>query len=63
MVQYVQVSNRKVVGHYDSRESPLPAQDVIQQMFVAVRRYSVDLIVGRHHALHAAFLDSGFERL
>ena len=63
MVQYVQISNSKIVGHYNSGESPFPAQDVIQQMFVAVGRYSVNFIVGRHHALHAAFFHCGFERL
>src|SRR5580700_6104453 len=56
-----QLCRAKIVGGYQTLESPFLAQDVLEQVLVTVRWDSVDFVVGGHHRGYVRFLDSGFE--
>ena len=51
----------EVVGDDVALESPLLAQNLVQQPAIHVRWHAVDLVVGGHHAAHARLLDRGLE--
>ena len=58
-----QLCRAKIVGRYQSLESPFVSQDVQEQVLVTVRWDSVDFVIGGHHRGYVRFLDGGFERL
>ena len=53
----------EIVGRDHAGKSPLAAQDVEHQMFVAVIGDAVDFVVARHHGGDVRFFHGGFERL
>src|SRR2546430_7286258 len=46
------------IGCDKAAEAPLLAEHFIEEPMINVRRYTIDLVVGSHHAAHMAFLDS-----
>ena len=60
-MQFHQLRNGVIVGDDESFEFPFPTQNFLQQPFVGVRRYSVNLIIRSHHAHDAGFGHGGFE--
>ena len=57
-----QLADPEVVGHDRAIKAPFVTQDSIDQPFVAVRRNSVHLIIGRHHRSDVRLVHGGFER-
>ena len=56
-----ELSNAEIVRDHHSIEAPFLTKHADQQRSIAVRRNSINLIVGRHDACHVGFLDCGFE--
>src|SRR5713101_3957829 len=63
MMKGTKIGNREVVGDEYAIESPFVAENVGEQVPVAVRRDAVNLVVGGHHALRVCLFYARFERL
>src|SRR5882724_13678710 len=58
-----QFRNAKIIRDEKAIKSPFAAKDVVQKVFVAVRRNPVDLIVGSHDGLDMSLPNGCFKRL
>src|SRR5579863_3766082 len=62
MMDAYQLHDAEVVGHYDAIETPFMAENIGQEMAVAVVRNAVQFVVGGHHRLHVGLCDRVIER-
>src|SRR5215467_10494120 len=62
MMRGAQFGNSEIVRNHKAWKAPFLAEDVVEQVFVAVRGNSVDFIVGGHDGAHMSFFDSGLKR-
>src|SRR5207244_7065089 len=63
MMKGAKIGNREVVRYEHSIESPFMAEHVGEQVPIAVRRDTVNLVVGRHHTLRMCFFHTSFKWL